>query len=424
MSLKKLVFSATAAAMLSTAAFSATLPVTLEGDSTGDYLVFPSYYALSTSQWKTNIKVVNTNTTAAVVAKVVIREAATSKENLDFLIYLTPGDVWEGEIYNDGVVKIKSTDDSLFLNDTMVSATNPMDKILFDNGPAGNIYGYVEVFGVGQIDAYDVSASWGGPGTPLSKAALYAAYNTLAAGTVGTWTGVDNDSIYGQEVIYSDAIGGEKTMAIMATALGGVTGTANNRIIKGVETTLDNSVTGQLAADALDGIEDVLAKDNVYVTYYNNDAANTILQLLSPVKKYHFDDLGRTGLAAEDAPYYTYDASKDTAVTYVDNSKRYEYTVVARDQMENSVTSSNDFSGGTAEHSYCYEELCYIVAGAHNSASYESGYLDYTFVPVTSGQGEPVIPSVITGVQVNSAAITNIIYPAYSERAAAYVDHH
>lgn len=432
MSLKKLILSATAAGMLTTAAFAASGPVSLEADGTGDYLVFPSYYALSSSQWKTNLKVVNTNTTSAVVAKVVIREAATSKEDLDFLIYLTPGDVWEGVIYNDGVVKISSTDDSVFKGDTMVSAANPMDQILFDNGPAGNKYGYVEVYGVAQIPAASVptvagDTAWGGVGTPLGKNSLYAAYNAMvAAGAPGLWTGVDNNSIYGQEVIYSDFASGEKSMAMIATAFGGVTGpVANTRTIKAVTTTLANSITGQSATATLDQVEEILAKDNVYVTYYNSDSANTVLQLLSPMKKYHFDDLGRNAAAGTNNPYYVWSASQDTSpAAYADNTKGYEYVVTARDQMEHSVKSDNDFSGGLTPHSYCYDELCYIKAGADTSG-FETGYLDYAFLPPVVGAGEPVIPTVITGVKVNAAAITNIIYPAYKDRVSTTdLSHH
>jgi len=419
MSLKNLVLSTVAASMLATSAFGAAGPVTLEQDSTGDYLVFPSYFALSASQWKTNLKVVNTNTTHAVVAKVVIREAATSKENLDFLIYLTPGDVWEGEIHNDGIVKISSTDDSVFKGDTPVSATNKMDQILFDNGPKGNTYGYVEVYGVAQIAATDVVSSWV-VATPLSKTKLYNKYNSLVGATTnGDWIPVDNDSIYGQQVIYSDGIGGEKSMAMMATAFGGFVGGVNRNTIKATTTTLANSISlPNLPTTVLNQTEEILAKDNVFVTYYNSDAANTVLQLLSPMKKYHFDDLGRNGLVATNNPYYIYRSASDTTpAAYADNTKAYEYTVTARDQEEHSVKKDNDFSGGLVQHSYCYEELCYIKAGTDTSG-FEMGYLDYGFLPPVAGAGEPVIPTVITGVKVNSAAITNIIYPAYRDRSA------
>jgi hypothetical protein len=74
MSFKKAIVSSVAAAALATSAFAGTGTTVVAADQTGDYLLFPAYYANS-SGWKTDLRVVNTNTTRSVVAKVVIRDA-------------------------------------------------------------------------------------------------------------------------------------------------------------------------------------------------------------------------------------------------------------------------------------------------------------------------------------------------------------
>lgn len=51
----------------------------------------------------TTVRVVNTSDTEAVVAKVVVRNWRNSAELIDFLIFLSPSDIWEGTIARDGL---------------------------------------------------------------------------------------------------------------------------------------------------------------------------------------------------------------------------------------------------------------------------------------------------------------------------------
>lgn len=406
MSFKKALISMAAAAAMTSTAFAGTLAgstvnTVVEADYTGDYLVFPSYYALANGNWATNIKVVNTNTTHAVVAKVVIRESQTSKENLDFPIYLTPGDVWEADIVNEGgIVKIQSTDDSMFVGGVQISAANPLNQALYDNGPSGsNVYGYVEVFGFGQKYAADIDADWL-PNTPLSKTALYEDFNTELNGHTDAtgWTAVDNDSIYGQEVIYATAAGAEKSMSMMATALANVTGTtANTQQVILLDTTL-------ASATALDGaaatdIEYALLKSDIFVTYYNADAGNTVLQLTQPMKKYD----------PVNAPFYYVNSSLERC---------YYYAATARDQEEHANITTTDFSGGTQETLTNCHELSYITVTNH-IGSFTKGYVDYSLRGDNADTvtAMPVIPTVLTGVKVgdNQVPVTNIIYPAWKK---------
>lgn len=428
MSFKKMLVSAAAAAAMTTSVFAAGgngSPTPIDADGTGDYLVFPTYWAKASGNWATNLKVVNTNTRDAIVAKVVVREYATSQENLDFLIYLTPGDVWEGKLYSDGgFTKLYSDDDSIFKGNVPASPANPVDQILFDNGPKGNEYGYVEVYGVAQIPANNVHSGWAGPGAPLDKHKLYDKYTSEVHGQgAGAgypyWTAVDNDSIYGQQVISSDAQGSEKSMTMMATAFTNVTGeVSNGNVVKGEATNITTATTRTDYDTLIGNVEAVLEKTNVYVTYYNSDTANTVLQLTQPMKKYHLERTGPT-------PYWFYDAGQDTGTpktqaSALGNPDRYlafgfEYSVTTRDQKENSHISVNDFSGGQQVHYQCYTEICYFTPLAdHNPAGYDKGYFDYDLTG-TNVYGEAVIPTIMTAVKINGTPITNIIYAPYSK---------
>lgn len=133
----------------------------------GDALIFPLYYAGGT--WKTDLRVVNTSNDHCVVAKVVFREGIYSCEARDFLIYLTPNDVWTADVKDvDGTIHIQSTDES--------GPENPMDVemgIPCSGGPTN--LGYVEVY---QAASFLISKA-GSIVTPLDKGVLKAAYDAL-----------------------------------------------------------------------------------------------------------------------------------------------------------------------------------------------------------------------------------------------------
>jgi len=84
--------------------------VTLSNDGTGDFLIAPLYIA--SGDICSKIKVMNTNEYSSILAKVTIREKIASHE-VDLPIFLSPGDVWEGNICQEkDRVILRSTDDS------------------------------------------------------------------------------------------------------------------------------------------------------------------------------------------------------------------------------------------------------------------------------------------------------------------------
>jgi len=164
----------------------------------GDALVFPFYAAIN-GGWETKLWVINTATDRSVVAKIVFRTQIYSLEVLDFLLYLTPTDVWTGVVrYNPttGKVEIFSDDDSALYSASGTTATpaliwasqTPIQQTLStptlmtacnDN----NWMGYVEVFEAAHSVANAVYAPTQGAGAvslntpPVNKQALYRAYN-------------------------------------------------------------------------------------------------------------------------------------------------------------------------------------------------------------------------------------------------------
>ncbi len=397
---KKIVSSAAALAIMGSALVAAPNATTkIATDGTGDYLVFPVYAADTNGNWKTNIKVVNTNTTYAVVAKVVIREAINSAEKLDFPIFLTPGDVWEAELVSDanGNVFLNCNDDSMVVNGVPAS-TNPVHRPLFAPvPPQNNNYGYIEVFGIAAIDGTKVDTTWS-PNTPLDKVKLYNKYVTDLNGntSTGDWTYVDADSIYGQEVLFASNANGNLAMTIPAYALEGVVGNVPNTVKTiGQNTTFAAMIASGSAATVKANITNLLAKSDIYATFYDNGnggAAETKLILTQPLK-------------------YSYG---------YDHTYCFNYQTTARDQEEHADVKSEFFSGGTPQTLKICPESAWLNV---ETASYASGYTDYAITSnykdvndTDTGVPAPIIPVLMTAKSVNGQNVTNAIYPAYKAK--------
>jgi hypothetical protein len=109
----------------------------------GDALIFPAFFV--GNGWETTLRVINTSSTNAVVAKVVLYAGDDSRELRDFNIYLSAGDVWKGtiKIDTDGQARLISTDDSSPLpGGGMADADNPMKS-----EPIATPAGYIAVIG-------------------------------------------------------------------------------------------------------------------------------------------------------------------------------------------------------------------------------------------------------------------------------------
>jgi hypothetical protein len=451
MNLRRILLSSVAALTLTSAAFAAGASdgsdaVVLANDGTGDYLVYPAYFA-NTQGWSTNLKVVNSNTTHAIVAKVVIRESVLSNEKLDFPIYLSPGDVWEGSLSNvGGNVILTSSDDSMYVSGsgatTVFANTSTVTKALASTvAPENANMGYVEVFGIAAVAGNDADvggASW--TSGPIAKYKIRDKFltdlNGALTGVPGDWTEVDANSLYGQEVISANNGSGNLAMTIPATALENVTGTGpiEDKVIA-VDTTLENSsnITG---STLLANIELALGKSNVYVTHYENAdssaMADTVLLMNQPMKKYRTPvttgivmsslntTLGYDMVAVNTTPragtndYSGADILVASATAL--NNYAFSYVATPRDQAENTPTTTPDQWSGfhtTSTTTRCNTELCYLDVAASSMSAYVAGWVNVNVIQDTPTHTLPVIPAVMTAKNVGGTNVTNIIYPAY-----------
>jgi len=166
--LKKSLLSASIALALGGAGVAPeTQAIHLAEDGIGQVLLAPMY--LAKFGYNTKITVVNTRPDVAVKAKVIIRSQKESVEVLDFVLYLSPGDVWRGEIRanEDGQAYLYSDDDSLKAvgdentprGSSIFADVQPVSQMLYDgklNEFDNNEVGHIEVIGVYGIAAGSV----------------------------------------------------------------------------------------------------------------------------------------------------------------------------------------------------------------------------------------------------------------------------
>jgi len=170
-------------------AFDATNRVTLAPNGEGDLLFYPAYF--TGGGWETEITLINTSTTDSVVAHVAVRRAADSQEK-DFLVFLSPTDVFSFKITQDSSANpvIETSDGSMVIrNDCMTAAdyaaANNNQPYVFNLG-SGWETGYVQVVGIAQKNL-------GAP--PVSKSTICNDYRTNALGNIlpsGGWASAAN----------------------------------------------------------------------------------------------------------------------------------------------------------------------------------------------------------------------------------------
>jgi len=373
MSLKKyLVSGAAALAILGTAATA----VTVEQDGTGDYLVAPAYYAVG--NWSTELKVVNTNTTHAVVAKVVVREANNSHEILDFPIYLTPGDVWVGTIYQDedGKVKVKSTDDSLMLGLDRNESGDVVGPVLKGDEVDGGIVlpvhqraegdilnrGYVEVYGLAAYDADcldDANCTNDSftEGCALDKKKFYVSVrdgdNTQSLRDACGATDVDADALLGKQTVFAESsdVNGKRAMMLNMFAMGDLKTEAWIEDVLGTDTVIK--------PEEAQAVQQELAKSHIYVMY-EGDGDNIYPMRTHFTAPFNgntytlseanmtFRDLSENAMWCSKAPCGTTVTAEDTD-PFADTSGRTPETCPTHNYPEVGVVFNHDPAGGTVD---------------------------------------------------------------------------
>lgn len=170
---------------------SSAMAVEVSDGGKGDVLIAPMF--MTGGGWTSELKVINTNTTDSAVAKVVFHAPTNSAELLDFLIYLTPGDVWVGTVAQaaDGTVSVTSTDDSSIRVADAAGCPSATGAGATTSAPfAAN---FSVNFTSGYVNVFQTRMIRGTVPTPYSKAALVAAYSAACvAGTPITAALTDN----------------------------------------------------------------------------------------------------------------------------------------------------------------------------------------------------------------------------------------
>jgi hypothetical protein len=183
-----------------TAALPTTAAVQLSQGGIGDLLLAPVYMAAG--GWNTELKLVNNSTTKSTVAKVVFHDATKSTEILDFFVYLSPGDAWNGTVAcvasgsnPCASITMTSTDDSVTIDGTnFASAASPA------------VYSFSNPAAIGYVGVFE-EAAWNLGAAPLAKSVVKARHD--ADNTAGvTYLEADTANILSGTVRMTNSLNG------------------------------------------------------------------------------------------------------------------------------------------------------------------------------------------------------------------------
>ncbi len=248
--------------------------VSLSKTGTGDFLIAPFYIAKG--EICSNITVFNTNTTSSILAKVTFREKIASQE-VDFPIFLSPGDVWDGKVCetSSGVV-LTSHDDS---NHPAITGMlkNEGKNLTEQSKSAGHedvdfTAGYVEIYPIAQFNENSSEK--------VDKAILVDRWNMLAKGKTSDSNlrkdGVDGESLSG---MVSFETKGSETSTIPMTAFMG----AHDKQVVGSTIAFSNDTSPELllGVDKKNQILKAL-QTNVASFTYNNSGEGQFINLTFP----------------------------------------------------------------------------------------------------------------------------------------------
>lgn len=361
----------------------------------GDVLVYPWYLALD-GGWQTKLTVINTSLTNCVVAKVVVRSFKNSEELIDFLIYLSPADVWTGAMrVVAGKVVIFSDDDSAVYSEsplTFANTTNIVQPMFpLDCSDDADFLGYIEVI----MAAYKPGFA---PGVPKSRifngyrATSLADQNnapadaTTSIGTMifpyTTLTGVQGNPncLAGYMQLQNETIG-------LSTTLAATTFKNNDTDVK--LTTAVETRLGEQSRNSLTEIEASLSKNELAMPYVNGN--HTALHFFTfPTK------LTLRAPACETvsvlSPFFAQNATDRTS----ESKWCVEYTVRPFDLQER-TPAAGPFSGGGSRELFC-NEVNFLASAAF---PYAEGWAYYNIVAgQTNGFTDANLPLGFTGAPV------------------------
>jgi len=364
--------------MVSSSGWAATTTnhIAMSPNNKGDALIFPWFLALD-GGWMTDFTVINTDQTNSVVAKVAIKSPKNSSELLDFLIYLSPADVWTGTIwYNGSTVNIYSTDDSIVTDTTptFASATNPVNEPMGTkkcaDDPSG--YGYVEVI-MAAIGPVPNAAGIAAPGVKKSDIyGQYAIYGTSAATALAAkspsqyYLTTPDKATYNTNVL-AGYMEFENPLYGLSTTLSATTFiNYKNTAALGVGAA---TIFGYSSSSSLAEIEAALAKSDVAMPYVSDrDTAYHMFTYVTKRTDYSVCDAVTTIRSdIPQSPYFTQNTLKTTCVPIT--SKTFDLTEQSK---------ATPFSGKGSSVSFCSE------VNVLTPVTYPEGWANYNFTNITT----------------------------------------
>lgn len=230
--------------------------VSVSTDGLGDFLVAPMYIAKKDTC--SNVTVMNTNETNSILAKVTFREQLSSQE-VDLPIFLSPGDVWDGEVCetSNGVV-LTSSDDS----------NHPSIKNVLLNGKSLTAHSYKAGhenvdFTKGYVEIYPIAQFNENSNAKVNKDVLVKRWDALMSGDTSDAKlrkeGVNGYSLSGTVTINNATL---PMMAFKGTHDKQVTGSA-------IAYSNDTSPELLLGKDNLNQVLKLLQKNTTSFTYNN-----------------------------------------------------------------------------------------------------------------------------------------------------------
>lgn len=369
--------------------FNETRHVKIAPEGKGDLLIYPFYLAWPDG-WENKITVINTSTTHCVVAKIVFRSWKNSDELLDFLIYLSPTDVWTGNVYHNGTTAaVYSTDGSVLVTidpDVFASASNPMDKALYDPycDDDSNLEGYIEIIeSTSFIAASSTVALDTGDSdvVPVSKRYIKKIYDALATGAFTGQLHQDVNGVpTGEDVIGTiNALTGYLEfgypMAYLESEIQATILKDYNNELK-LTTALESKI-GVGALNTIDEIEAALAKNDLAFQYYNTATDISVHFFTFPTKLTQYPLSG---------DYKCVCSGGEGA--YFDEECEVGYTPYGYDLEERTPGGGTPYSGGDCVSTTMDNEMNYIfVWNFFTDPAFTEGWANYNFTnPVTTGE--------------------------------------
>ena len=424
MSFKKTVISSAAALAVMSATAFATTPTS----GVGNYLLYPATYAVG-DVWSTKLTVANTNSTTAVVARVVVRASDDSHELFDFPIYLTPGDVWDGVLENhDGNLVVTSTDDSNMIKSgsgfIQASPSNPIY-----NGEKANIAAsknaltYVEVFQLAKYDAGAIDSSWK-PFTDMNKTKFFNhVRNTSDPRDMNTAETVDTTTFSGELI-------GRQSIIATATAEADRRFMSYNAFAVNHTAGMNDTLTGVIATDttldAMTGDRDTALADlrtametkEIYALYEGDGTAVSDFRVIftAPTKKYTLPSeiVNSTDVG------WGFEGNSSATAGFLDTTYYYEYNITGRDMSEHvrrcqPIIEDTDYSGVDVNNSDCVPEEAHNEVevlkyeGLTSDALAKDKYVFPAggFVTYELNKTTPVVPTEFTSTKVNGMIMVN-----------------